>query len=134
MAKYADLVWSQHQSGGFEAQSTRMIHSGNRYLNYYLCEAALPLVRCDAEYRSFYHCKYKEVNKYQHKRALALTARKFVWLAFRLLKDNCLYRASESRWIWIPTVKSRPTKKVENSGAWRGVPIFKENLQKSIVF
>ena len=97
LAKYAGLVWSQHQSGDFEAQNTRMIHSGNRYLKYYLCEAALSLVRCDAEYRSFYHRKYKEVNKYQHKRALAFTARKLVRLVFRLLKDNCLYRAPESR-------------------------------------
>ena len=97
LAKYAGLVWSQHQSGDFEAQNTRMIQSGNRYLKYYLCEAALSLVRCDAEYRSFYHRKYKEVNKYQHKRALALTARKFVRLVFRLLKDNCLYRAPESK-------------------------------------
>ena len=31
------------------------------------------------------------VNKYQHKRALALTARKLVRLVFRLLKDNLLY-------------------------------------------
>lgn len=96
LAKYAGLAWSQHQSGDFEAQNTRMIKSGNRYLKYYLCEAALSLVRCDAEYSRFYHLKYKEVNKYQHKRALALTARKFVRLVFRLLKDNCLYRAPES--------------------------------------
>ena len=100
LAKYAGLVWSQHQSGGFEAQNTRLIHSGNRYLKYYLCEAgeaALSLVRCDPEYRSFYHRKYHKVNKYQHKRALALTARKLVRLVFRLLKDNCLYKAPESK-------------------------------------
>lgn len=97
LAKYAGLVWSQHQSGDFEAQNTRLIHSGNRYLKYYLCEAALSLVRCDTEYRSFYHRKYNEVNQYQHKRALALTARKLVRLVFRLLKDNCLYRAPESK-------------------------------------
>ena len=36
-------------------------------------------------------CSYHEVNKYQHKRALALTARKLVRLVFRLLKDNRLY-------------------------------------------
>ena len=69
----------------------------NRYLKYYLCEAAMSLVRCDAEYRSFYHRKYHKVNKYQHQRALALTARKLVRLVFRLLKDNCLYRAPESK-------------------------------------
>ena len=97
LAKCAGLVWSQHQSGDFEAQNTRLIRSGNRYLKYYLCEAAMSLVRCDAEYRSFYHRKYNEVNKNQHKRALALTARKLVRLVFRLLKDNCLYRAPESK-------------------------------------
>ena len=91
LAKYAGLAWTQHQSGNFEAQNTRLIHSGNRFFKYYLCEAAFSLVRCDKEYSNFYHLKYKEVNKYQHKRALALTARKFVRLVFRLLKDNRLY-------------------------------------------
>lgn len=97
LAKYAGLAWQQHQSGDFESQNTRMIKSGNRYLKYYLGEAAMSLVRCDAEYGRFYHLKYNEVNKYQHKRALALTARKLVRLVFRLLKDNCLYRAPVSK-------------------------------------
>lgn len=91
LAKYAGLVWSQHQSGTFEAQHSRLIKSGNRFLKYYLCEAAFALVRCDTEYRRYYDLKFKEVNKYQHKRALALTARKLVRLVFRLLKDNRLY-------------------------------------------
>ena len=91
LAKYAGLAWKQHQSGDFEAQNTRLINSGNRFLKYYLCEAAFSLVRCDKEYSDFYHLKYKEVNRFQHKRALALTARKFVRLVFRLLKDNRLY-------------------------------------------
>ncbi|MBP2658368.1 MAG: family transposase [Firmicutes bacterium] len=91
IAKYAGLAWSQHQSGQFESQNTRLIRSGNRFLKYYLCEAANALVRCDTEYRCYYDLKYKEVNKYQHKRALALTARKLVRLLFRLLKDNRLY-------------------------------------------
>ena len=91
LAKYAGLAWKQHQSGAFEAQTTRLIHSGNRFLKYYLCEAAFSLVRCDKEYSDFYHLKYKEVNRYQHKHALALTARKFVRLVFALLKGNRLY-------------------------------------------
>jgi transposase len=95
LAKYAGLAWTQHQSGDFEAQNTRLIRSGNRFLKYYLCEAAFSLVRCDKEYSNFYHLKYKEVNRYQHKRALALTARKFVRLVFTLLKDNRLYRSAE---------------------------------------
>ena len=91
LAKYAGLTWTQHQSGTFEAQNTRLIKSGNRFLKYYLCEAAQRTVNCDMEFRRYYDLKYKEVNKYQHKRALALTARKLVRLLFRLLKDNRLY-------------------------------------------
>ena len=92
LAKYAGLAWKQNKSGMFEGQNTRLIKSGNRFLKYYLCEAANSLVRCDTEYRRFYDLKFKEVNKYQHKRALALTARKLVRLIFRLLKDNRLYK------------------------------------------
>ena len=96
LAKYAGLVWKENKSGTFEAQNTRLIKSGNRYLKYYLCEAAFALVRCEPEFKRFYDLKYKEVNKFQHKRALALTARKFVRLVFRLLKDNRLYTPFEN--------------------------------------
>ena len=95
LAKYAGLAWKQHQSGDFKSETTRLIPSGNRFLKYYLCEATLSLVRCDKEYNDFYHRKYIEVNRYQHKRALVLTARKFVRLVFRLLKDNRLYIAAK---------------------------------------
>ncbi len=95
VAKYAGLVWTQHQSGDFEAQHTKLIKSGNRYLRYYLLEAANSVRRCDSEFRRYYDLKFKEVNKHQHKRALALTARKLVRLIFRLLKDNRLYKLPE---------------------------------------
>ena len=91
IAKFAGLVWHKGQSGEFEAEYSRMIKSGNRYLRYYLLEAANSVRRCDSEFRRYYDLKFKEVNKYQHKRALALTARKLVRLVFRLLKDNRLY-------------------------------------------
>lgn len=91
LSKYAGLAWRKHQSGMFEGQNTRLIKTGNRYLKFYLCEAAFSLVRCDTEYKRYYELKYKETSKYQHKRALVLTARKFVRLVFRLLKDNRLY-------------------------------------------
>ena len=96
VAKFAGLVWKQHQSGEFEAEHSRMIKSGNRYLRYYLLEAANSVRRCDSEFRRYYDLKFNEVNKYQHKRALALTARKLVRLVFRLLKDNRLYIPPEN--------------------------------------
>ena len=43
------------------------------------------------EYADFYARKYAEVSKHQHKRALALTSRKFVRLVFGLLAKNQLY-------------------------------------------
>ncbi|MCQ4022093.1 MULTISPECIES: IS110 family transposase [unclassified Ruminococcus] len=95
LGKYAGLAWTQNQSGDFESKNTKLIRSGNKFLKYYLCEATLSLVRCDTEYSRFYHLKYNEVNKGQHKRALALTARKFVRLVYALLIDNKLYTPSE---------------------------------------
>ena len=64
--------------------------NGKQY-RYEVLEAANSVRRCDSEFRRYYDLKFKEVNKYQHKRALALTARKLVRLVFRLLKDNRLY-------------------------------------------
>lgn len=95
IAKFAGLVWTQHQSGDFEAEHSQMIKTGNRYLRYYLLEAANSVRRCDSEFRRYYDLKFKEVNRFQHKRALALTARKLVRLVFRLLKDNRLYIPAE---------------------------------------
>ena len=91
VAKFAGLVWHKDQSGEFETEHSRMIKSGNRYLRYYLLEATNSVRRCDSEFRRYYDLKYHEVNKFQHKRALAFTARKLVRLVFRLLKDNRLY-------------------------------------------
>ena len=96
VAKFAGLVWTQHQSGEFEAQDRKLIKSGNRFLRYYLLEAANSVRRCDSEFRRYYDLKYKEVNRHQHKRALALTARKLVRLVFRLLKDDRLYKLPEA--------------------------------------
>ena len=47
--------------------------------------------RCDSEFQRSYGLKSKEVNKCQHKHALAFTARKLVRLVFRLLKAHRLY-------------------------------------------
>ena len=111
VAKFAGLVWHKNQSGDFEAEHSQMIKSGNRYLRYYLLEAANSVRRCDSEFRRYYDLKFKEVNKYQHKRTLALTARKLVRLVFRLLKDNRLYIPPES-WahclpLWCPSPVSK---------------------------
>lgn len=91
LAKYSGLAWTKHQSGGFEAANTKLILSGNKYLKYYFLEAANTVRLHDAEFGRYYSLKFKEVMKHQHKRALALTARKLVRLVYSLLRTNRLY-------------------------------------------
>lgn len=92
VAKYAGLVWRKHRSGKFEAEETPLVRTGNRYLCYYLCEAANRVRMCDPEYAAYYERKFNEVRKHQHKRAIVLTARKLVRPVVRLLTTNQPYR------------------------------------------
>lgn len=92
VAKYAGLAWRKHKSADFEAEETKLTRSGNRYLRYYLCEAANMVRLNDPEYKAYYHRKFHEVRKHQHKRAIVLTARKLVRLVVRLLTTNQTYR------------------------------------------
>lgn len=91
VAKYAGLVWSKHQSGKFQAEETKMIRSGNRYLRFYLVEAANSVKRFDDEFNAYYQKKCQEVPKHKHKRALVLTARKLVRLVDALLRKDQIY-------------------------------------------
>lgn len=97
LAKYAGLVWSQYQSGEFQADETSRMRTGNKYLRYYLVQAADSIRKHDAEYGAFYKKKFDEVPKHKHKRALVLSARKLVRLVFMLLKTNTLYTPPERR-------------------------------------
>lgn len=91
LAKFAGIAWSKHQSGEFTAANTHLIRFGNRYLRYYFMEAANKVRMHDPEFKRFYDLKYRETPKTPHKRALALTARKFVRLVYALLHSNRLY-------------------------------------------
>ena len=96
LAKYAGLTWRKTQSGNFTADTTRMTKTGNKYLRYYFIEAITHVKTQIPEYKQFYTRKYSEVTKTPHKRALALTARKFVRLVFGLLHHNQLYNDEKS--------------------------------------
>lgn len=91
LAKYSGIVWNENQSGDFESEDTRMSKAGNRYLRYYLIEATGSVIVNLPEYKVFYQKKYDEVKIHQHKRALALTSRKFIRLVFGLLAKNQLF-------------------------------------------
>lgn len=96
LAKYAGLYWKKSQSGDFESERTPRVRTGNHYLRYYLVEAANSVQRNEPVYREFYQKKYKEVPKYQHKRALVMTARKLVRLVDVLLRNHQLYTPERS--------------------------------------
>ena len=91
LAKYAGLVWRENQSGQFKADDTSMSKAGNSYLRYYFLEATSHIKLHCPEYREYYSKKYAEVKTHQHKRALALTARKAIKLIFGLLAKIQLY-------------------------------------------
>lgn len=96
LAKFAGLWWPQNQSGEFEGEDRKLKKSGNKYLRYYLVEAANSLRVHNEEYQAFYQKKYKEVRLHPHKRALVLSAKKLVRLVFSLLKTKQLYRREKS--------------------------------------
>lgn len=91
VAKYAGLTWLKNDSGDFTSEDNQISKAGNAYLRYYLGEATNSVRRYIPEYKDFYAKKYAEATKHQHKRALALTSRKFVRLVFGLLVKNQLY-------------------------------------------
>jgi transposase len=91
IAKFAGLAWPRHQSGDYEAEDKKLARTGNRYLRYYLVEAANQVRRHEPDYRAYYNKKYREVSKHQHKRALVLTARKLVRLIDALLRNDQIY-------------------------------------------
>lgn len=91
VAKYAGLTWQRHQSSSFEAEDTKRIRSGNRFLRYYLAEATNSVKNHNSQFGEYYRKKYKEVSRHSHKRALVLTARKLVLLVDVLLRNDPLY-------------------------------------------
>ena len=95
LAKYAGLTWRVNQSGNYSSDNTRMTKTGNKYLRYYLIEAANSVKNRIPEYKEYYYKKYGEVTTHQHKRALALTSRKFVRMVFGLLTKNQIYSSDK---------------------------------------
>lgn len=96
LAKYIGLAWKRNQSGRRESEATPLTKKGNRYLRYYMIEAANSVRRYLPEYREFYQKKFQETPKHQHKRAIVLTARKFVRLVDYLLRNHQLYTPPRS--------------------------------------
>ena len=97
LAQFAGLTWTVHESGHFQAEDTRLTKQGNRYLRYYLVEGANSVREHCPEYRAYYQAKVAQSPKHAHKRALVLTARKFVRLVDALLRTGQIYQPPERR-------------------------------------
>lgn len=94
LAKFAGLSWKKRQSSDYTAEETSFSKNSNKYLRYYLCQAANSLKNNNSEYRKYYGQKYKEALKHKHKRAIILSARKFCRLVYALLKSKKMYQLS----------------------------------------
>ena len=91
VAQYIGLTWEKRSTGQWVSSTTRLTKVGNVYLRYYFILGADQLRRHNLEYQAYYWRKFQEVSKYQHKRALVLTARKLVRLVYALLTTNQPY-------------------------------------------
>ena len=101
LAQYMGLTWEKRYSGNSVSQHTRLTKVGNNYLRYYFVLGADKLRLYNLEYKAYYCRKYNEVSKYQHKRALVLTARKLVRLVHALLTKNVPYVRPRSL-VYLP--------------------------------
>lgn len=97
LAKYAGLTWRKNESGNFRAEETFMTKSGNVYLRQAFLTAAQSLINHNDEYKAYYQRKLSETPRHAHKRAVSLTARKFVRLVYAMLTNNQLYMTPEER-------------------------------------
>ncbi|MGX7032781.1 transposase, partial [Pediococcus argentinicus] len=93
IAGYAGLTWRRSQSGESERQTTPLTHNGNQYLRYYLVEAANMVRINEPVFANYYKKKYSEVPKYQHRRAIVLSARKLIRLVYTLTTKHQLYQS-----------------------------------------
>lgn len=97
LAQYSGITWSRNDSGGFKSEDTKLTKTGNKYLRYYLIEAANSVRKSEPEYHDYYISKFKEATKHHHRRAVTLTSRKLIRLIYCLLDNNSQYDPNYNR-------------------------------------
>ncbi len=93
VAKFCGIIWRIRQSGKFKSEETELAKTGNKYLRYYLIEAAQSLVKNNPDFLSYYNKKHAESSKHRHMRAIVMVARKLVRVIFSLLKNKKTYQS-----------------------------------------
>ena len=95
LAKLCGLVWPKHQSGEFEKEKRYIYKRANKYLRYYIVEAANSVRNYEPRFRNYYLKKYSEAKFSHHKRAVVLCARKLIRVIYALLKEQKMYQSEE---------------------------------------
>ena len=93
LAKYAGITWRKKQSGKFESEDNPLTKTGNKYLRYYLIEAANQVRKFVPEFNEYYNKKYNEAKTHKELRAQILTARKLIKVIYALMKSRSLYKS-----------------------------------------
>lgn len=91
LAQYAGITWKTKQSGNYSSENSNLSRNGNSFLRYYILEATNSVRRQEYSLFKQYHKKYDESKTHHHKRALALTSRKFIRMIFAMLRNDQLY-------------------------------------------
>mgnify|MGYP003315423811 CR=1 FL=1 len=93
LAKYAGITWRKKQSGKFESEDNPLTKTGNKYLRYYLIEAANQVRKFLPEFNEYFNKKYNEAKTHKELRAQILTARKLIKVIYALMKNRSLYKS-----------------------------------------
>jgi transposase len=93
LSSYAGLRWDLNDSGKKTDNHKDLSKKGNKYLRYYLYQAASCAIRYDPVLKSYY--KKKRDQGKSHKAAVVLTARKLVRSIYYMLKNNSSYNPIE---------------------------------------
>lgn len=93
LAKFAGITWRKKQSGKFDSENNPLTKTGNKYLRYYLIEAANQVRKYVPKFSEYYNKKFNEAKTHKELRAQVLTARKLIKVIYALMKNRSLYKS-----------------------------------------
>lgn len=101
LSSFAGLRWDKRESGKYIDENPSLSKKGNKYLRYYLYQAASSVKMYEPVFKEYYRSKIREGKV--HKAAVILTARKLIRSIFIMLKDNVPYKPNELKDIKFQT-------------------------------
>lgn len=92
LASYLGIIPTMNDTGEFHSEFNKMTKTGNSYGRYYYIEAANSLRRFNPVFKEYFQRKYAEESRRRFRRALGLTARKFIRIYFKLKVTNDTFK------------------------------------------